>query len=159
MDAREMNLLMNIVIYGLARGMTNLMADTKLVSRQAGFAMLDPKASELFTALGFPEIKENEPLESVVKKIINFINEKKIVGNAELLEISENSIKLEIKDCVFSQTARMLRADGLQPICPVVGLIIAAARKATGKELTIKTNTFEKTKNSEVFEIDVSEFE
>ena len=159
MDAREMNLLMNVVIYGLARGMTNLMADTSLVSRQAGFAMLDPKASELLTALGFPRIEENESLESIVKKILNFINEKKIVGKAELLEYSENKIKLEIRDCIFSQTARMLRSDGLQPICPVVGMIVAAARKATGKELTITSNTFEKTKNSEIFEIDVNEFE
>ena len=60
MDAREMNLLMNIVVYSIARGMTNLMSDTKLVSRQAGFAMLDAQGRQLLEALGFPQIQKGE---------------------------------------------------------------------------------------------------
>ena len=158
MDARELNLLMNTVIYGLARGMTNLMADTKLVSRQAGFAMLDTKSSELLTALGFPEVKDGESLNEVVNKVTNFLTSKFIVQKIDVLENNDSTIKLEIRDCIFSQTARMLRSDGHEPVCPVVGLLIAAARKATDKELTIKSNTFDKTKNSEIFEIEVAEF-
>ncbi|MGQ4834697.1 MAG: hypothetical protein ACP6IS_12500 [Candidatus Asgardarchaeia archaeon] len=159
MDPREMNLFMNVVIYGLARGMTNLMSDTKLVARQAGFAMLDSKASELLKILGFPEIKKGETIENIVKKISDFFVSKGIVGKIDILETGEDKVKLEIRDCIFSQTARMLRSEGHEPVCPVVGLIIASAREATGNELTIKSNTFDKTKNSETFEIAIEQYE
>ncbi len=153
-----MNLIMNLVVYSIARGMTNLMSDTKLVARQAGFALLDTKASELLKVLGFPEIKDGETVDEIVKKITNFLVEKGIVGKVDILELTENNLKLEIRDCIFSQTSRMLRTDGLEPICPVVGLLIASVRKATGKELTIKSNTFEKTKNSETFDISIESY-
>jgi len=158
MDAREMNLFMNLVIYGLGKGMTNLMSDSLLVARQAGMAMIDGKASVLLKGLGFPEFDGSESIDAILRKITDFLVDKKIAQKIDIHKSTENDIKLEIRDCIFAQASRMARESNIAPLCPLIGLVISTARKITGKELTIKSNVFYPDTNSEIFEIEIAEF-
>jgi len=158
MDTREMNLIMNIVVYSIGKGMTNLIGDKGLVARQAGIAMIDDKASVLLKALGFPEFKEGESIDSIMNKIKEFLINKQVVQKFDIIKSEENSAVIEIRDCIFSQAARMARESNIQPICAIISLLAGIIRKYAGKEFTVKSIDYDLTKNTEHFEIEIAEF-
>ena len=153
-----MNLFINLIVYGLNKGMAKLMSDPTIISRQASLSMRDEKAMVLLEALGFPKINKGEGVKSIIEKIKNFLLDKKVAQKFEIKDVTDKSAILEIGDCIFGQACRMLRESEITPLCPLMGIIIGAIRSMSGKELTIKSNTYNKTKNTDLFEIEIGEY-
>nr|MDO8063169.1 hypothetical protein [Candidatus Freyrarchaeum guaymaensis] len=160
MDERETQLFMNLLVYGIGRGISSLMEDgVRFVARQAGFAFLDDKGKVLLKEIGIPDI-EDKDIKTIVEKWRDAVKEKKIAQRFDILDLTEDHMKIRVGECVLAHSCRMLREQGVKiPPCPILGFLIAIIRRNTGIETTLVDSKFEPELNSTLFEISLANWQ
>ncbi|MGQ4833881.1 MAG: hypothetical protein ACP6IS_08285 [Candidatus Asgardarchaeia archaeon] len=135
MNENEVKIILNSLTYGLTKGLSVLMADPKLLYRQTATALRDKRIVEMIKELGVPEIAQGEAYETIVPKVLNFLKEKGFVKDVKLISFDGNNVKLEVTGCMFYQTAKLLKEDGIEPMCPLMAITSGLISFAKGNEI------------------------
>ena len=153
MDERETNLFMNLMTYGLNAVIDSLMGNTVLVARQLGSIILDERGHLLLEAIGIPKITGTN-INEIMSKLGDALKSKEIVRVFDVIESSENGMKIKLGDCILAHAAKMAKEAGAKiPLCPLLGIMMGIIKQNTDQDSVIDVYEHIPEENAEIFHI------
>ena len=118
-----------MIIYGLEKGLWNLLGESALaLSTTVGEGMLE----KMENSMGL-EIEGEDPQDILTEIGRIFVDEIGIATRFDITREAEDDVKLHVENCVLLKTEKDLVADGITPfMCPYLNIAAAAMRRRLG---------------------------
>ncbi len=142
----------NAVMVAVASAMTNMGLNIPLIWTQIASAFQN-EAKGLLGSLGL-DIKGND-VQSIVESFKEEIKKSGAVQRCEILEVSEDRIKIDIGECIYSSATKIIRGDDVTkiPPCPMMAILYASLNEKLGKTCVVESALYRPELNASIFTV------